>query len=38
MGGLPFNLRTEKPYYEALLAKAYHAELNADGIAVLPAG
>lgn len=36
VGGLPFNLRIEKPTYEAIYAKAYHAELNADGIAVLP--
>ena len=36
VGGLPFNLRIEKPTYEAISAKAYHAELNADGIAVLP--
>lgn len=37
VGGLPFNLRVEKPSYEALSAKAYHVELNPDGIAVLPA-
>ena len=37
VGGLPFNLRVEKPSYEALAAKDYHAELNADGVAVLPA-
>lgn len=36
VGGLPFNLRIEKPTYEVISAKAYHAELNADGIAVLP--
>ena len=37
VGGLPFDLRVEKPSYEALSAKAYYAELNPDGIAVLPA-
>ena len=37
VGGLPFDLRVGKPSYEALSAKAYHAELNPDGIAVLPA-
>lgn len=37
VGGLPFNLRAEKPSYEALSAKAYHVELNDDGVAVLPA-
>ncbi len=37
VGGLPFNLRMEKPSYEAVAARAHHAKLNADGVAVLPA-
>lgn len=37
VGGLPFNLRVEKPSYEAISAKAYHAVLNTEGVAVLPA-
>lgn len=37
VGGLPFNLRAEKPSFESLSARAYHAELNDEGIAVLPA-
>lgn len=37
VGGLPFNPRVEKPPYEKLASKAYHAPLNSDGIAVLPA-
>ncbi|WP_281522912.1 type II toxin-antitoxin system RelB/DinJ family antitoxin [Mogibacterium timidum] len=36
VGGLPFSLRVEKPPYEAISAKAYHAKLNAEGVAVLP--
>ena len=37
VGGLPFNLRAEKPSFDALSAKAYHTPLNAEGVAVLPA-
>ena len=37
VGGLPFNLRAEVPSYRALAAKAYQAELNEDGVVVLPA-
>lgn len=37
VGGLPFDLRPEKPSYAALAEKAYRAELNADGVVVLPA-
>lgn len=37
VGGLPFNLRTEAPSYEAVAARSYKAALNAEGIAVLPA-
>lgn len=37
VGGLPFNLRVEKPSYDAIAAKAYVAPINADGVAVLPA-
>lgn len=37
VGGLPFNLRAEVLSYRALAAKAYQAELNEDGVVVLPA-
>ena len=36
VGGLPFNLRVETPSYASIAAVAYKAELNSDGIAVLP--
>ena len=37
VGGLPFDMRPEVPSYEVLAAMAHKAELNADGVAVLPA-
>lgn len=37
VGGLPFDMRAERPSYEALAAKAYHAKPNGDGVVVLPA-
>ena len=37
VGGLPFNLRVEAPSYAALASIAHKAELNKDGVAVLPA-
>ena len=37
VGGLPFNMRAEKPSFEKLSAKAHHAQINPDGIAILPA-
>ena len=37
VGGLPFEMRPEPPSYESLAAMAHKAELNADGVAVLPA-
>lgn len=36
--GLPFNLRAEKSTCGAISAKSHHAELNVDGVAVLPSG
>lgn len=36
VGGLPFNLRPEKPAYEALAARAHRPELDQNGIAILP--
>lgn len=37
VGGLPFDMRPEAPSYAQLAAKAYKPEINADGVAVLPA-
>mgnify|MGYP001152534470 FL=1 len=37
VGGLPFNLRVEKPSYETIASVAHRAKLNTDGVAVLPA-
>ena len=37
VGGLPFDLRSETPSYEAIAAKAYKAPLNDEGVAILPA-
>ena len=37
VGGLPFDMRPEVPSYEALAAMAHKAELNSDGVVVLPA-
>lgn len=37
VGGLPFDLRPETPSYDAIAAVAYKSELNAEGVAVLPA-
>lgn len=37
VGGLPFNMRPEKPSFDELSAIAYHPELNSEGIAILPA-
>ena len=37
VGGLPFDMRLEKPSYDSLAAHAYKPPLNAEGVAVLPA-
>ena len=37
VGGLPFDLRPKTPSYDAIAAGAYKPELNAEGVAVLPA-
>lgn len=37
VGGLPFPMTASMPPYEELASRAYHAPLNEDGIAVLPA-
>ena len=37
VGGLPFDLRPEVPAYDAIAAIAYKPELNAEGVAMLPA-
>lgn len=37
VGGLPFELRPEAPSYGAIAAISYKPELNAEGVAVLPA-
>ena len=37
VGGLPFDLRPKTPSYDAIAAVAYKPELNAEGVAVLPA-
>ncbi len=37
VGGLPFDLRPDAPTYDAIAAVAYKPELNAEGVAVLPA-
>lgn len=37
VGGLPFDLRPEAPSYDAIAAIAYKPEMNAEGVAVLPA-
>ena len=37
VGGLPFDMRAEKPSYDRIAAHAYKAPINAEGIAVLPA-
>ena len=37
IGSPPFNIRSEEPTYEDIVAFAYKAPLNSDGIAVLPA-
>lgn len=37
VGGLPFDLRPEVPSYDAIAAVAYKPELDAEGVAVLPA-
>ena len=37
VGGLPFDMRLEKPSYDSLAAPAYKAPLNAEGVTVLPA-
>lgn len=37
VGGLPFEMRPEPLSYELLAAKAFKPEINADGVAVLPA-
>ena len=37
VGGLPFEMRPETPPYDALAARAHRAELNSEGVAVLPA-
>ena len=36
VGGLPFDMRPGMPSYETLAAGAYKAQINAEGIAVLP--
>jgi DNA-damage-inducible protein J len=37
VGGLPFDLRPEKPSYDAISTLSYKAKLNSEGVAVLPA-
>ena len=37
VGGLPFDLRPEKPSYDAISTHSYKAKLNSEGVAVLPA-
>ncbi len=38
VGGLPFDMRpTKMPSHDELMARAYKAPLNADGVPVLPA-
>ncbi len=35
---VPSDLQVQKPVYEAIAARAHRADLNDDGIAMLPAG
>lgn len=37
VGGLPFEMRPELPSYDQVVALAYKAPINSEGVAVLPA-